>query len=541
MRETEHFHEPEPLSRRDAWALLAICAVAAAVRYYGLSARDLWLDEAYSLRFSAVPLGAFLRTIAHADQHPPLYYLVLKAAVAVAGQSETVLRLPSLLCSVLTVPAIYLLARRGGGRSAATCAALLFAFSAVHVRYAQEARMYALQVCAISWSLFGLLRALASARVKTNTPVIPSESREAGRVAPSVIPSESREAGRVAPSVIPSESREAGRVEGWMLYAGGALVALYSQNTTLVYIACTSAAVLALVLAKKLSARPALPSLGLTLAAILAGWVPWAPYFFEQATQVTTQFWIPRPDAASVLRTFEALYLPLPGVTAIAIRAGVLALLLVVLVRGVRSVRLPGWSWPLLSVLLLGPTLLLLASIRTPLFIPRAILWTTVPFFAFAGIAVSSARRVPVRVGMVTFLGALSIATVLLYHTSFTKEQWRAAAVSAASMAGPGELVLVHASAVSLPFRYYFDATGSKARVLVLPAFSLDGAWEPAFGPADEAAVRELTKHREPLVLVYSHFEYSDPGRRLAALLDSLYAHRDTRTLQGIELRRYWN
>jgi hypothetical protein len=92
-----------------------------------------------------------------------------------------------------------------------------------------------------------------------------------------------------------------------------------------------------------------------------------------------------------------------------------------------------------------------------------------------------------------------------------------------------------------LPFRYYFDATAAQARVEVLPPFSLEGAWEPKFSAADEVPVRKLAEGGKRVLLVYSHFEYSDPQRRLATLLDSLYARREIRMFQGIELRRYWN
>src|ERR1700737_4349856 len=62
------------------------------------------------------------------------------------GSSEGFVRGLSVLFSVATVPVIFFLAARLFDRRAALLAALLLAINAFHIRYAQEARSYAMLV-----------------------------------------------------------------------------------------------------------------------------------------------------------------------------------------------------------------------------------------------------------------------------------------------------------------------------------------------------------------------------------------------------------
>ena len=72
-----------------------------------------------------------------------LYYVLLRMWLHF-GQSEFFIRSLSVVIAVATVPAIYWLARLLYDRRVALIAAALFSFTAYSVRYAQEARSYAL-------------------------------------------------------------------------------------------------------------------------------------------------------------------------------------------------------------------------------------------------------------------------------------------------------------------------------------------------------------------------------------------------------------
>jgi 4-amino-4-deoxy-L-arabinose transferase-like glycosyltransferase len=87
---------------------------------------------------------------------PPLYYLLLGGVERVFGISEAAVRWPSVLASGATACALFLLARRRLGAFAAWFASALFLLSDVNLRYAREARPYALTsfLCVVSFAFF---------------------------------------------------------------------------------------------------------------------------------------------------------------------------------------------------------------------------------------------------------------------------------------------------------------------------------------------------------------------------------------------------
>ncbi len=143
-------HEAEKQSGRgaEAWrSLVVVFLIGLALRLWGLGQESLWADEYYTLLTASQPsFGAVMDRVVNAEPHPPLYFLIMHAWLALAGTSDIALRLPSALAGALTVPLLFLLMRllfpsRPG---AAGVAAGLLAFSPMHIWYSQEARAYAL-------------------------------------------------------------------------------------------------------------------------------------------------------------------------------------------------------------------------------------------------------------------------------------------------------------------------------------------------------------------------------------------------------------
>jgi uncharacterized membrane protein len=129
-------------------ALLLIIALGAALRIYKLDGDSLWLDEAYSIKFShEAPAGIIEETAK--DVHPPLYYFALHYWMLAFGDSETMVRLLSALFGILALPAIYKLASRMFDNLTGLLAAGLLALSRFHLEFSQEARMYSL-LCLLS-------------------------------------------------------------------------------------------------------------------------------------------------------------------------------------------------------------------------------------------------------------------------------------------------------------------------------------------------------------------------------------------------------
>lgn len=133
--------------KRATGLLLALVAVAGALRVFHLGEQSLWVDEAVALRFARYPLSDLVsEMLGHGEVHPPLYDALLHFWSEVS-QREAWIRLPSALLGTLSVPLVWWLARETGcGRRAALVAAGLFSVSAFDVYLSQEAKGYALGV-----------------------------------------------------------------------------------------------------------------------------------------------------------------------------------------------------------------------------------------------------------------------------------------------------------------------------------------------------------------------------------------------------------
>ncbi|MHB9126479.1 MAG: glycosyltransferase family 39 protein, partial [Armatimonadota bacterium] len=134
--------------------------VATALRLYRLGAQSIWGDESLTLlRYTGEPtFAAMWEKIWKMAFHPPLYFLTVYYWFRL-GDSEWMLRFPSVVYGVASVPVMYALANRlFGRRTAAICAGVL-AVSPIHIWYSQEARMYSLQL------LLGLASTLFFVRI----------------------------------------------------------------------------------------------------------------------------------------------------------------------------------------------------------------------------------------------------------------------------------------------------------------------------------------------------------------------------------------
>ena len=146
--------------RRDVLVrVLFVLAVAlgALARLHSPSA--LWLDEALSLGIARQDVPDLLAALKR-DGSPPLYYLLLHGWLQVFGAADAAVRALSVGCALATLPLVWRAGRRLGGPLVGAAALLLLATSPFAVRYATEARMYALLQLLVAAGLLAVLRAL---------------------------------------------------------------------------------------------------------------------------------------------------------------------------------------------------------------------------------------------------------------------------------------------------------------------------------------------------------------------------------------------
>ena len=146
------------LDRRERLLVAAIALGAFALRLIALGRDSLWYDETVSVYLAGQRAAELIAHTAR-DIHPPLYYLLLRGWLVLAGYPtgqadpaghglEFMAAFLSLFFGVLLVPLTWQLARRLGlGSLTAGLAALLIAVSPFGVWYSQEVRMYTLGAC----------------------------------------------------------------------------------------------------------------------------------------------------------------------------------------------------------------------------------------------------------------------------------------------------------------------------------------------------------------------------------------------------------
>ena len=513
------------LRQRRAWwgAVVALTLLGGALRAVGMSSQPVWLDEAFSLWVARLPLAEMWAWVGRVDHHPPLYYALLHGWVAAWGDGPTALRSLSALASTLALPLVADTARRLIGPGAALLATLLLAVAPFQVRYAQEARMYALLTLAVAVTLWCAVRAL---------------------------------------------TQPGSRVAAWGWWAGLALgqaAAMLTHNTTAALLPLTlNVAVGAMAVAQRRHAGGCRWVYGaqlgagfarawlVTQAVALALWLPWAGAFIRQAAAVDAGFWIDAPTAAGVGRALVAWTVgPLPDWWLWAEVLGLAEVLSLAEVLGLAAVGLAAWGlaqharqaptgWWLLLLAALPPLVTLAVSLRRPIFYDRTLIWVMLPLGMGLAQGAWAVRSMAARLMLIGGVMTLSGAGLYSYYAEFAKEPWDQVAAAVAAQAAPGDGALFHASWGQLPFDYHYPAAGPTLIRRGAPVTLFDaGEIEPPMTPAAAVAAQGWAAQQAQVWVIYAHWWYTDPDGLLPAALAQEMRLVATQEWPGIRLLRY--
>lgn len=138
--------------------MVAVVLVGWAWRLAGVTSQSLWRDEVDSLRFATRAWPEMLAAFSRPGENGPLFYLLLRPWLTLAGHSEFALRFPGVWMGVLTLPLIFVWGKSLFGPKIGVwtglLAAFLLALAPYHIWYSQEARMYALVVVLVMLSMW---------------------------------------------------------------------------------------------------------------------------------------------------------------------------------------------------------------------------------------------------------------------------------------------------------------------------------------------------------------------------------------------------
>jgi len=134
--------------------IFVILTIALVLRLISIN-QSLWLDEAINVNNALLlDFKSLVLNYSLSDFHPPIYHVILKLWILLAGHSEIAVRIPSVVFGVLTVYVTYLIGKKLFEEKTALIAATLLATSPLAIYYSQEARMYSLAALAACLSVY---------------------------------------------------------------------------------------------------------------------------------------------------------------------------------------------------------------------------------------------------------------------------------------------------------------------------------------------------------------------------------------------------
>jgi mannosyltransferase len=389
----------------------AVFLVGLVARVHGIDAMPFWLDEVTTVQRSSLPFWGMVQN-SLAAHHLPSYFAVT-SVMGQYGLTEGVLRLPSAIFGGAACGVVALIGRRLGGWRAGLVAGLLLALSPLQVQYGQEARSYTFVMMMMAIGFLGLVELARDPRAAS----LPRHD-PACRLAP------------------------------WVIYIVGTIGALQVLSIAFFWLISANVAALA-ILADKTIDRPRFLRRWLgAQAVVLLATLPWfgvmALVTKGQMTNATD--WVPPITAHSFLSTLGSLYLMrisrlinfhlfpavIPGFGALLVVFGLMGLAYL----RPRAADTSSRRWTLLLTILA-------ISLFKPLWMPRYLIWSSVPFFVLVGLGVDLLPRRRWQSLATAALVALSIINLVPYYHAETKPRWDLAALDLQRVLRPGDIILI--------------------------------------------------------------------------------------------------
>ena len=443
--------------------LLGLVAAGAVFRLYLLGSKSIWLDEAFSIAMGQRGLIDLLQKVVRTDTHPPLYYLALKFWM-ILGAGEVQVRLLSALFSIAAIPVMYaLVANLYGDKRIGLVGATILAFSPFQIWHAQEARMYAMLTLLVLLSAYFFFRALQS-----------------------------------------------GKSKDWVGYVIATSLALYTDNGAIWYVVTIS--IFYLVSMKRFPGRPI--DWFLSNAAIGLLYIPWLPFFLEQARQVTQSFWLPAPTFSTVLGTFLDFHSFNFPVTELSL------LYMALIFVWVTIVPTGEWQRRLASMWLFIPVATsLLLSLRQPIFLSRNLIAASLGYYLLITGTIWRFHNKKATLALLLPLLVMNLFSIGYNAWWEQKEDWRGIAgyVARSAQKKPGGIVVFIPGYTEIPFSYYFkdyhvtmDTQGFPGdEVLIHPQ------------PKQMDDIAKVLEGRPYVWLVVRYIELADPKWTVKTWLDT--------------------
>ena len=400
--------------------ILLLVVAAAAIRFLHLASKPFWFDECFSVEVARIRWSDFLHLLWWREANMALYYVLLRVWLSINhnyGQSPFFIRSLSVVIAAATLPAIYWLARLLYDRRVALIAAALFSFNAYSVRYAQEARSYA---------LFLLLATLSS-------------------------------------GFLISLLREPARRK-WLGYVIVSVLAVYAHLYALLLVAAQWLAVRWLGSFSESEDGTVARSAQLRRAWIVIGLAVLPLLVFVAKTGAGPIRWIPRPGVRDVLEFYEhaaggnnwGLLL----IYSVACVAAVMSLGKKLFVRGQSwETNWETWRAQFLLIWLIFPVVLtVLLSFARPVFLGRYMIFCLPALLILVAAGLARLRTAWLLAAALSGILLLGLQGVLfVYGNDFDGERDASGAASNFILdhSEPGDAVIFHIAATRVPYEFF--------------------------------------------------------------------------------------
>ncbi len=347
----------------------------------------LYWDEWISIFFARLPTAQLWSDWAVNESNPPLYYSLLKAWLSAFGWSPCSARMLSVAGGLCAAGVLSLCSHRAFGIWGAVTTWVICALSSQAVFYSLFVRAYVFVLLAFAVSLLGMLIALA-------------------------------------PGASPCDRRR-----GLVLYAAGAVAAVYLHTTMLLWPVVASIAVGASMVADRGLRRILVPWIvaNLSVAALSAWWI----YITLQQVAGGAHWvvWNPPMTAAEYISNLRQSIMLLKTNAGIFKPASYLLALVacVPLLKRDRTAVLIG------TLLLAAIAVFFAAQLIKPIIYQKTLWWMTGLVIILVSGAIAGLRTVPLRLVSLALLAGLLIADLVVARPGFTTHDWSGLARFAAS------------------------------------------------------------------------------------------------------------
>ncbi len=423
-------------------------ALAATVGALFLGHASLWLDEGTSVRLVELDWGGLFDVIRSTEAMHGLYYMILKLWIPLAGTSEFALRVPSVVFFLGGVLALVFVGRALFTDRIALIAGLLLTVNPFMLVYAREARGYAMVTMLVTVSTLLFVRMM------------------------------------LAPRIVPRLL---------VLYTVVSILSVYAHAWSLFVLVVHAATVIAV------------GRFHQKLQRMLGSWVAMAVaispllYFFAASSGEQVS-WIRPVGLGGFVLHFRAL-------------AGGWVLMVLYLVAAIAALGAYGlgkqrrgertWAVGMLAAWIMAPPILtFLLSLWVPLFLSRYLIVSLPGLILLVAVGIDAIKPRSIGHGMLGVIVILSAVSSIPSYTS-SYEDWRSATDFVLAAAGPGDVVVLYAPYVRLPYEYYEQRSGSTAPPEVI-RYDLDAGEQPS--SAAGSLVTAVNKREDRQVwVVISH------------------------------------